>query len=246
MQTESKTYGPLTCRTVDFLKDGESPEWMVVLCHGFGAPGTDLVSLAAGIFSLKPELQEKKIRFLFPEAPVSLAEMGYGEGRAWWMIDMLALQVAMQSGEFREFRSGEPEGMPEAREKLLATLQEVMSESGLGWDRVVLGGFSQGSMITTDITLRLDESPAGLVVYSGTLLNEEVWKEFAPKRAGLKVIQSHGRMDPILPYLGAEALRDLLTEAGLEVEFQPFNSVHTISHDGLASLVTMLMQLTEN
>lgn len=226
------------------MADGETPDLAVVLCHGFGAPGTDLVPLASEIFSLQPELTQKKVQFIFPEAPVSMAELGYGDGRAWWMIDMMALQIAMQTGEFREFRSNEPEGLPEAREILSETLELVKQETGLDWDRIVLGGFSQGSMLTTDITLRMETPPAGLVIYSGTLLNEEVWTKLAPNRKGLSVIQSHGRVDPILPFTGAEALNEMLTEAGLNVEFLPFNSVHTIPLEGLQSLAVMLKKLT--
>ena len=48
------------------------------------------------------------------------------------------------------------------------------------------------------------------------------------KRAGLHVLQSHGRMDPILPFAGGEYLRDLLKGSGLEVEWIPFGGGHAI------------------
>ncbi|MEZ6045373.1 MAG: hypothetical protein R3C11_07270 [Planctomycetaceae bacterium] len=242
IRSEAVQIGPLTCRTVDFLMEDDRPEYIVVLCHGFGAPGTDLVPIALQIFSAAPELK-KKVRFVFPEAPLSLEPYGYGDGRAWWMIDMMALQRAMEMGDFRDLRGNEPEGLPEARQMLTETLQNLREESGLDWARLVLGGFSQGAMVTTDITLRLKENPAGLVVYSGTLLNESEWKRLAPQRAGLKVIQSHGQLDPILPYEGAVLLNDMLTEAGLDVDFIPFMGVHTIPDAGLKAFVQFLVKL---
>ncbi|MCA9040833.1 MAG: hypothetical protein KDA65_10835 [Planctomycetaceae bacterium] len=244
LRSESLELGPLTCRTVDFLEEGAQPEAVVVLCHGFGAPGTDLVPLGPEILSAVPELKEK-VQFVFPQAPMSLAPYGYGDGRAWWMIDMLALQMAMDRNDFRDLRKDEPEGMAEARTQLTETLHAIRERCGLGWDKIVLGGFSQGSMLTTDITLRLEQNPAGLVIYSGTLLNEEEWARLAPQRAGLKVIQSHGHQDPILPFSGAELLRDMLTEAGLNVEFLPFMGPHTIPSEGLYKLIDLLKQIVE-
>lgn len=242
LRTETFEVGKLVCRTVDSMEEGTQPEVAVVLCHGFGAPGTDLVPLATEVLSAIPEIKHK-VQFFFPEAPMSLQPYGYGNGRAWWMIDMFALQNAMERGDFRDLESSEPEGLPEARSVLLESLEEIRKMTGLGWNKIVLGGFSQGSMLTTDITLRLPENPAGLVIYSGTLLNREEWTKLAPNRAGLNVVQSHGRQDPILPFTGAEALRDVLTEAGLDVDFLPFPGVHTITSEGLYKLVEMVRGL---
>ena len=55
---------------------------------------------------------------------------------------------------------------------------------------------------------------------------------------------SHGRQDPILPYIEGEALRALLTEAGLAVEFIPFDGPHTIHPDALDKLAELLVQTT--
>ncbi len=102
--------------------------------------------------------------------------------------------------------------------------------------RLVLGGFSQGAMITTDLTLRLEEPPAGLCLLSGTLIAESEWTPRVKARAGLPVFQSHGENDGILPYANAEALRDLLTGAGLSVEFHSFPGEHTIPMSVLRAL----------
>jgi phospholipase/carboxylesterase len=92
--------------------------------------------------------------------------------------------------------------------------------------------FSQGAMLACDVTLRPDRQFAGLVMMSGTLLAEAEWTPLMPARAGLRVLMSHGRTDPLLPFSLAERLRDLLTAAGLGVTWVPFSGGHGIS-DGV-------------
>ncbi|MCB2067917.1 MAG: dienelactone hydrolase family protein, partial [Erythrobacter sp.] len=118
--------------------------------------------------------------------------------------------------------------------------EALHDEYSLPVSRIVVGGFSQGSMLATDVTLRLSGPPAGLVIYSGTLLNEAEWSSLAPERSGLSVLQSHGTEDPILPFVAAEWLRDLLTASGLDVEFQSFRGGHTITNAAIESTAAML------
>jgi phospholipase/carboxylesterase len=59
----------------------------------------------------------------------------------------------------------------------------------------------------------------------------------------LPVLQSHGTFDPILPYAGAEALRKLLQECKLEVEFHRFDGPHTIPYKGLERLAALMRRV---
>ncbi|MDP3157503.1 MAG: alpha/beta fold hydrolase [Archangium sp.] len=217
-----------------------APSAAVILCHGFGAPGDDLVGLAPELASAVPALRD--VRFYFPAAPLTL-EMGFGDSRAWWLIDMGAVQkLAHDPAAQREFRRKEPEGMPAARKALLALVQDVAAHTGLPMKKIILGGFSQGAMIATDVALRLEEAPGGLCVLSGTLLIEDAWKQKAKARAGLPVFQSHGRQDPILPYVAAEWLKELFLESGMEHEFVPFDGGHTIGPQAFTKLGAFLAQ----
>ncbi len=83
-------------------------------------------------------------------------------------------------------------------------------------------------MLATDLTLQLDDNPAGLVILSGTMLNEDVWLDRAKHHKGLRVFQSHGTDDPILPFGAAESLRDMLGESGASIEFLSFDGGHEI------------------
>jgi phospholipase/carboxylesterase len=197
---------------------GDGP--LVVLLHGFGAPGDDLVPLWRVLDV------PRGTRFAFPAAPIELDMMPGMDSRAWWMIDMLRLQQAMERGELRDLPNEIPDGLDEARAKIDALLGELTS--ALRPSKLVLGGFSQGAMLSLDVALRTDHELAGLVLMSGSLLAQNIWLPRMQERGKLPIFQSHGTLDPLLPYPIAERLRDELGSAGHEVTFVPFRGGHEI------------------
>ncbi|XXF79257.1 phospholipase [Myxococcaceae bacterium GXIMD 01537] len=237
MRRVSTKLGELDCQVVDALPEGASPELAVVLCHGFGAPATDLVPLAAELMALQPALAARA-RFVFPGAPLTLHMYGMPHARAWFHLPPEVLMG--QKRDWDRFASEVPEGLAAARRAVMSLVAELTAATKLPYGRVVLGGFSQGAMVTTDVTLRLEEAPAGLCILSGTLLAQDEWRKRAPARKGLPVFQAHGRHDDVLPFAPAERLRDLLAEAGLAVEFVPFQGPHTIAPDELERLAGFL------
>ena len=232
--------GDLNCRVVQNIDESEKPELVVILCHGFGAPGTDLVPLGPELLSARPQLGETT-RIIFPEAPLAPPEL-YG-GRAWWPLDVEQLQRAIELGEFRNLRNDHPPGLSEARAKLISVVEAVQGQTGLPLSRIVLGGFSQGAMLTTDVALRLEERPAALCIWSGTLLCEDEWRELASKRGPLRVLQSHGKTDPILPFEAATWLRDLFADSEFDGEFIEFPGIHTIPQEALVRFADLLVEL---
>lgn len=213
---------------------GDGP--VVVLLHGFGAPGHDLVPLWNHLGA--PE----GTRFVFPEAPHRLDMIPgmMGDSRAWWLIDMMRLQQAMMTGQMRDLSQEVPDGLAEANAQLNGLLDAVETDLGVSGDRLVLGGFSQGAMLTLDVALRSERAFAGLILFSGTLLAEQEWVPKMKARSGLKVVQSHGQVDPILPFVLAERLRDLLGEAEVDHRWFPFMGQHEIPRvalDGASALL---------
>lgn len=235
------TLGGLQCQVFPEREAGK-PAAAVVLCHGFGAPGDDLVGLYGELVHARPELAKQ--RFIFPEAPLSL---GPGS-RAWWMIDFEGLERVNRGDPeaLREFRKVEPAGMPAARTALRKLLDEVCAQTKLPLSKIALGGFSQGAMLTTDLSLRLEEAPRALAILSGTLLMEDVWRQKAKARAGLRVLQSHGTQDPILGFDMAKLLEKLLLESGLKVEFVSFQGGHGIPMNVLEKLSALLDDTLES
>lgn len=235
--------GGLTCQTVDGLAIGSRPSLAVILCHGYGAPADDLAPIGAELLQTDPVINER-VRFYFPAAPLDLAPIGMPGGRAWWPIDMQRLVLAAQVGRWDELRANVPVGLEVARARLIAFIEAVQSETCLPLSRIILGGFSQGAMLSTDVALRLPEPVASLCLASGALVSEPEWLKLAAKQKPLRVLQSHGRQDPVLPFFGAEALRDLLTANGHEVHFIPFNGGHTIPWPMLEAFAGLIKTLS--
>ena len=212
---------------IDGKGGGQGP--VVILLHGFGAPGDDLVPLAE-VLDLPAGT-----RWLFPEAPLSLS-MGFGDSRAWWMIDMARIQADRAAGRVRDLSLEIPKGLALARERLLTFLKELPNQLPIEYKKTVIGGFSQGAMLTCDAVLQTGHPFAGLVQLSGNLLAQPVWGPLMPKRTGLPVFQSHGTQDEILPYAGAERLRDALSQSGLAVDWHSFRGGHEIPESVLKAL----------
>lgn len=235
------TLGPLNAVVVDDAARMGPPSLVVILCHGFGAPADDLVGLAGEIVRGLPWLAGG-VRFVFPEGPLALDNVPFG-GRAWWPIDMLALQRALERGEARKMADEVPPALTSARQKLRGLIDAVHTETGLPLSKIVVGGFSQGAMLSTDVALRLEEAPAALLVLSGALIDQSEWRRRAPARKGLPVLQSHGTNDPILPYDGAVALKSVLVDAGLDVTFVQFRGGHGIDGAVITAITTLLTKL---
>jgi phospholipase/carboxylesterase len=216
-------------------REGGGTGPVVVLMHGYGAPGTDLVPMSQARELAVPQA----VRFVFPEAPL---DAGFG-GRAWWHIDMARLQDRFSAGAVARLTAEIPEGSAASREAMLGLLEALERDFAAKPETTVIGGFSQGAMLATDIVLRTERAFAGLAVLSGTLISREEWLPLMSARKGLPVLQSHGRSDAVLPFAVAEQLRDELSAAGLAVTFIPFNGGHGIPGSVLEGLTALIRRV---
>ena len=239
MKRQTETLGGLQCIVIDELPDGVPPKHVVVMCHGFGAPGSDLVPIGAESLRAFPALAEG-VQFVFPAALLSLADQGMPGGRAWWPLNLEERLQAIASGDLRILRKEYPPGLDEAAQALSACIREIQSTRDVSSEAITLSGFSQGGMLVTHVALESADPFAGLAVFSGTLICEDRWKERLADHTPLPVLLSHGTQDPILPFAAAEWLRDLLQSAGWPVEFIEFNGPHTISQSALIAFAKRL------
>jgi phospholipase/carboxylesterase len=228
----------MSIRSLRSQASARAPTSAVILCHGFGAPGDDLASLGSYLTGLEGRLEDTC--FIFPEGPISLG----GASRAWWNIDFEALARA-QSGDaeaLKDFRNVEPLHMPRARALLTDIVAQTASEFRLPFSKIVLGGFSQGAMLSTDVSLRLADDLAALVVLSGTLILEPEWTKMLTQKPHLSIFQSHGHRDGVLSYAAALALKRTFEQAGLKPEFHGFKGRHEIPPEVLNELARFLSE----
>jgi phospholipase/carboxylesterase len=242
LKSSIQTFGQLRCRVIDAIPEDKSVGLLVIMNHGFGASGDDLADFGPMLIE-SSEAISNSCRFVFPEAPIDLGPMGMPGGRAWWPINMAALAEMNQTRDFEKLIELEPPGMQEATQMLLATIHAALADADLDDSRLVLGGFSQGAMVSTCATLTKPLVPSLLALFSGTLLDRKRWTELAANHPGCSVLQSHGRQDPVLPFAPAERLKDLLSVSGFTVEFVEFNGPHTIPMNVLQRLQQKLEEL---
>lgn len=223
----------------------ESPSALIVLCHGFGAPGTDLISLFDNILHLLPD-SSPSCCYLFPEGPVSLEDIGIPDGRAWWPLNMAQMMQLAAENRFDAMRDTVPPEIDSARNVLVRTIAACREHLANEYKTtaecpVVLGGFSQGAMLSVDTLLRGGlTGVAGLIAYSGALICEKLWRSAPRPVRGLPFIQSHGRQDQILPFETGKWLNGLLLDLGMSGSLLEFDGPHTIPMESMMQTAKLI------
>jgi phospholipase/carboxylesterase len=213
--------GSLEC----LVRPGENEKDVVILLHGFGADAQDLFPLAdyldpAGEWS-----------FYVPNAPLEVPIGPGWTGLGWFPISLRDLEAGV---DFTQIR---PPGLDKSREAVSQLIFELNPE------RLVLGGFSQGAMIATEVALSQPEDISALVLYSGVMLDEAGWTAKAPALKGKKLIQSHGSGDPVLALSAGQRLFEMLKKAGMDAEFVAFPGGHEIPAPVLKKTAALLKSL---
>jgi len=175
---------------------GGAAEQLVMLLHGLGADGNDLIGLAPQLSNALPTAL-----FVAPNAPYpcDMAPFGY----QWFsLLDRSA--EAIQSGA-------------QASAPILdGYIDELLAETGLSADRTALVGFSQGTMMSLFVAPRRAESVAGILGYSGMLVGADSFA--AEARSKPPVLLVHGDADEIVPVQCTPMAAKVLEDNGFDVE----------------------------
>lgn len=199
-----------------YLERPSSSATTVVFFHGYGASAEDL-------FPLSHEIRFEA-RYLFPNGPLTVP-IGPGfTGRAWFPINVRAIEQAAMTGQVLDYSKESSAHMKPAVDKVLRFFQDMKVNTS----NLILGGFSQGAMLSTELALHLPTPPKALILLSGTLIDEERLRTEYKSRASIKIFQSHGTEDMVLPIAPAQRLSELFSDAGLKVDYQEFEGGHEI------------------
>lgn len=196
----------------------ETANKTAIILHGFGADMNDLAPLHS---YLDPA---GRFNWIFPNGIETVPIGPHVTGRAWFPIRMAEIEAAAMRGDVVDFAEVCPPGLLEAETRLKTLIKTLRIDS----KDLVLGGFSQGAMMTCQIALTLPDDIAGMLLFSGSCINFQVWCDNAVRHKNIPFIQSHGQDDPILGFKHAERLHAMLTSAGLKGQFIPFKGFHEI------------------
>jgi phospholipase/carboxylesterase len=220
---------PWAPRLATLVRGGEGPPTLVFL-HGYGSNAEDWEPFTTTIAA------PPRTRFVFPEAPeTTVPPDGPLGGRAWWRLD---LEAHLGAGrKLPDLSATHPPGMDAAAASVRTLLHDLSWKPG---GPVVLGGFSQGAMVASDLAFTTSDEIAALVLLSGTPVDEATWRRGFARRRGLRVFVSHGRADPVLSFAAAERFQRELADAGLAVTWVPFDGGHEIPGPVVAALNAFL------
>ena len=186
---------------------------LVVLLHGYGADGNDLIGLAEAWRGPLPTTA-----FVAPHAPQPLPFEAMG-GRQWFDLTFR---------DASELRRGTLAAAPALDRFLDAQLARL----GLPPDRLALVGFSQGTMMALHVGLRRSVAPAAIVGYSGVVAGPDQLAAEITARPPVQLI--HGEADEVIPVGALSLTREALAAAGVPLEWHVAPGLgHGIDEDGL-------------
>lgn len=196
-------------------KSGGTPKQVVVLLHGYGSDGADLIGLAPHWQGVLPEAL-----FVSPNAPEQCRQLA--SGFQWFDVSFEGDRLASRQI-----------GVVNARPVLVDFLNDLWTQTGVAPEQTILAGFSQGAMMALHVGLSLERSLMGIIAFSGAFLPPEGLGDGALAQPPVCLV--HGGMDEVVdPELSADA--DVaLRLAGFDVSYHVSTGVgHGIAPDGLA------------
>lgn len=196
---------------------------LVVFLHGYGADGRDLLGLADPLAEHLPNTV-----FVAPDAPERSAMNP--AGYQWFPIPWI-------DGSSEAAAS---DGMARAVVDLNAFLDHVMDEHGVSAAETALVGFSQGTMISLHVAPRREEAFAGVVGFSGRLIDPEALVDDVVVRPPVLLI--HGDADDVVPPQSLPEAAEGLEAAGWEEVYAHVmkGTAHGIAPDGLSVALAFL------
>lgn len=133
----------------------------------------------------------------------------------------------------------------ERSRNLLFKLLDAQRAAGFPTEYTVLGGFSQGCLVSIDVAARYPHRLAGVVGISGYVCDPETLvKELSPVAKDQKFLITHGKFDPLLPMNETHAQIQTLQRAGLNMEWNEFRKEHTIAGQEEVNLIRTFVKQT--
>lgn len=190
---------------------GAAPKQIILLLHGFGSSGRDMIGLAPAWQQSLPEAL-----FLAPHAPQRCA---MGAGYQWWGLSQLTPQALAAGAE-------------SAAPAIDQFIDRKLKQYDLTEAALAIVGFSQGTMMALHVGLRRPRQVAAIVGYSGMLAGSNQLRH--AKITKPPVLLVHGSHDPVVPVAALHAAQSELKHLGVDVTTHVSSGVaHTVDPVGL-------------
>lgn len=197
---------------------------LIVLLHGFGSHMGDLASLA-------PNIERNHYLYVCPNAPISI-DIGLGQvGYAW--ADLI--------GGAEEERNIQTD---QAETSLVTVLEEVRASYRIA--SVLVGGFSQGGMVTFDFALPRAHDIRGAFALSSRIERPDSLIQRLPESRELPIFMSHGTADTVIPVIEARTAYQILESWGYVPVYKEYSMGHEINADLIEDLRLWISDQLDN
>ena len=210
---------------------------LVILLHGWGADGSDLAPLAPSLFEPASVTFENISSahhtspdgaVFIPDAPDVCSSNPFG--RQWFELSDPASGIGRNASACLQ-----------AAEFIAAMLDSISSRMGYASDQIVLGGFSQGGMVSLTAGVGYEKPLAGLFCLSGAWLTTE---QICHQPANLPVFLAHGMLDPVVPFACTTKAEAELKKVGLTPQtLQREHMAHGIDPETVEALACFIHSL---
>jgi len=201
---------------------GPAPRHAVIWLHGLGADGHDFAPIV-------PQLrcaQSRAVRFVFPHAPVRPVTVNGGmRMRAWY--DIMGFEIA---------RDQDQQGITDSVTRVERLIAREL-EQGIELKNLILAGFSQGGAIALRTGLARDVGLGGVMALSCYLLEATSLMDWSTEAGrATPVFMAHGVQDPIVPVALGRRGAEVLSGAGVAVEWSEYPMQHAVCPDEVRAL----------
>ena len=180
-------------------RSGKSRQLIIIL-HGYGADGADLISLGRQWQQLLPDAE-----FVAPNAPQFCQNPPIGY--QWFPLKVTEMGVTSSPQERWQ-------GAVDTAPILKAFIEQELARTGFEPSQLALAGFSQGAMMALHMGLHHPPAPASIVSFSGMLLGLDRLEEIKAKPP---IFLAHGSLDDIVPFAAMELTKNALENIGIKV-----------------------------
>jgi phospholipase/carboxylesterase len=211
------------------VQTGPAPTGSIIWLHGLGADGHDFEPIVRQLLSPG----ERALRFIFPHAPLRPVTLNGGlRMRAWY--DILGLGAHLQE---------DVSGLRLSRTSVEALIARE-AERGIGAERIVLAGFSQGGALALYAGTRYPQRLAGLLGLSCYLpAAADLAREQSAASKATPIFLAHGSDDPLVLMRYGEQSRHALSRAGYSVEWHVYPMPHAVCDEEIADIATWLRRV---